>query len=96
MTEKYQIFYYNAATGDEIMQYFPERDRFQLKVGQTLKTKVRGSNNYYYKIVDIQDDLHTKVYLKRVYLHYSDIIKLVVIIILCKYIFKLYLDFLLS
>lgn len=95
-TEKQQIIYYNVATGDEVMQYFPERDRFELKVGKVLKSSVRGVGNFYYKIVDIQDDFHTKVYLKRIYLYYTDIIKLIIIVVLCKYIFKWYLDFLLS
>lgn len=91
--QKSQIFYYNAATGSEIMQYFPERERFQLKVGMVLKSHVKGQGNFYYRIVEIEDDYHSKVLLKRIYLYYPDIIKLIVILILGKIVIKWYFDF---
>ncbi len=88
------IYYYNEATGHEIMQYFPEVERYKLQVGKVIKSSVQGYGHFYYRIVNIEDNYITKVFLKRIYLHYSDFIKLIIIIVLARIVFKWYIDFL--
>ncbi len=91
-----RLIYLNARTGIPLVEAFPDLERYQLKIGQVLRTYVRGEGNRFYKVVEIEDDYASKVYLRRIHLHWSDVIKLLVLAVVGWVVLKYILDFVFS
>lgn len=89
-----RVIYLDAKTNNLMEWDFPSKDPDQLREGMTIKVKIRGRGNYYYRIVRLEREYYTRAYLKRVYIHYSDVLKFVIIIVLGKLVIQRYADFL--
>lgn len=72
---------------------FPDVDPEKLRQGMNIKVRVPGKGKYYFKIVKLEKGFVTRAWVKRVPFHYTDLIKLVVIVILAKVVFQYYADF---
>lgn len=89
-----RVIYLDAQSGKVVEGDFPPRDPEKLRLGMTIKARVRRKGTIWFRIMRLDKEYYTRVYIKRVYIHYTDIIKLLIIIVLGKIVFQGYVDFL--
>ncbi len=83
------ILYISMRTGMEIHEHFQARERWQLETGKILKSSAQGRDYKYYRIVGVEDDeVNTKVYLKPIPIHFSQVFKLILIAALGWFVFN--------
>ncbi len=88
-----RVIYLDADSGKMLEGDFPQKDPDELREKMTIKARVRGKGVFWYRIVRLDREYYTRAYLKRVYIHYTDIIKLLIIIVLGKIVLQSYADF---
>lgn len=89
-----RVIYLDEKTNKPAEGDFPERDPDSLREGMSIKARVRGKGIFWYRIVRLDKEFYTRAYVKRIYIHYTDVLKLLVIIVLGKYVIQNYADFL--
>lgn len=83
------FMYISMRTGKEINEHFQNRERWQLEKGKIVKSSIQGRDYKYYRIVAIEDgEMYTKVYLKPIPIHFSQIFKLLLIAALGWFVFN--------
>lgn len=89
-----RVIYLDAESGATMEGDFPHKDPEDLREGMSIKARVRGKGVFWYRIVRLEQEYYMRAYLKRIYIHYTDIIKLIIIVVLGKLVIQRYADFL--
>ncbi len=82
------VFFYDARTGQDVTELFDEVERHELKPGGSIRVRKRNKSKATYRIQDVQDGFHTKVTVRRVVVHPLDILQLIIIALLCYFVFE--------
>ncbi len=89
-----RVVYLDAHTEQLMEGDFPQKTPDQLRQGMSLRVRIRGKGHLYFRVVRLEKGFVTRVYLKRIYIHYMDVLKLLLILALGKLVFQVYVDFL--
>jgi len=88
-----RVIYLDVKTNKPAEGEFPQKDPDTLREGMSIKARVRGKGVYWYRIVRLDKGFYSRAYVRRIYLHYTDVLKLLIIIVLGKIVFQNYADF---
>ncbi len=88
------IMYIDERSNEEIPGDVKAYDPEDLEKGMVITAYAPGFGKRYYRIQDVQHAYNTRVYLKRIWIHYTDLLLLVVLAVVAKVVIQKYFDFL--
>ena len=88
------IIYIDEGTKEELFGDVKAYDPDELEPGMNIMAYVPGKGKQRYKIKDVQRAYNTRVYVKRVWMHYTDLLLLLVLAVVGKIVIQQYFDFL--